>query len=114
MGSTNYITNCPNCGAPIKRYGKCDYCGTVINYPMQILTIRPGAKKLVCKQSVRVPRLENEADAAAKYVMNSIQHKMAEALADSIKFVMQKEYDPWRCEEVIIVRGELWVTEPDI
>lgn len=23
------MTNCRNCGAPLNRYGSCDYCGTV-------------------------------------------------------------------------------------
>lgn len=27
MESTDKMTNCPNCGAPIEKY-KCDYCGT--------------------------------------------------------------------------------------
>lgn len=23
-------TNCPNCGAPLKRDGSCEYCGTIV------------------------------------------------------------------------------------
>lgn len=109
----NYITNCPNCGAPLRGYGRCDYCGTVITQPLQILTVRPGTKKLVCQTEVPLWIGEKDPKAAAEYAKRDIRGKIADALTDSIKFVARRDFDPCRFDEVITVRGELWVCDPD-
>ena len=111
---SNYISNCPNCGAPLRGYGRCDYCGTPINQPTQFITVRPGLRKLVCQTQVPLQFGKEHAEAAADYIKDDIKQKMAAALTDSIKFISQQRIDPRRCEEVIIVRGELWVSDPDI
>lgn len=111
---SNYVSNCPNCGAPLRGYGRCDYCGTVIQQPLQILSVRPGTRRLVCQTEVPLWLGEKDAEAAAEYVKLGIRAKMADALTDSIKFISKRDFDPRRFEEVITVRGELWVTDPDL
>ena len=113
MSLTTYVTNCPNCGAPLRRYGKCEYCGTTINQPLQILTLRPGSRKLVCQAQIPLCFGELSPEGAAEYAKRNIQEQIADALAESIKFVSRRDFDPCRFEEVVTVRGELWVTDPD-
>ena len=111
---SKYISNCPNCGAPLRGYGKCDYCGTVINQQLQILSTRPGVRKLVCQTEIPLWIGEKDAEAAAEYARRGIRGEMANALADSIKFISKRDFDPRRFEEVITVRGELWVCDPGV
>lgn len=111
---TNYATNCPNCGAPLHGYGHCEYCGTKIIQPLQILTVRPGMKKLVCQAKVPLYIGEHDPEVAAEYTKRDIREKMADALTDSIKFTVRRDYDPSRYAEIIAVRGELWVADPDV
>ena len=108
-----YLTNCPNCGAPLKGFGRCDYCGTVIEHPMQMLVVRPGIHKLICQAKLPVYIGEENPEVATTYAMRQIRDQMADALTDAIKFVARKDFDPSRYEEVITVRGELWVADPD-
>ena len=109
-----YITNCPNCGAPLRSYGRCEYCGTAVERPLQILTIRPGLRKLVCQTILPTESVVNHPEASADYTKHDICAKMTDALIDSIKFVTKREFNPSRCEDVITVHGELWVADPDI
>ncbi len=114
MSAKDYITNCPNCGAPLSGYGRCEYCGTVIRQPMQMLVVRPGIRKLVCQAKFPMEIGERDPEAVAEYAKRDIQGKMAEALTDSIKFVARRDFDPCRFEEIIMVRGELWIADPDV
>ena len=114
MGSADYVTNCPNCGAPLRDYGRCEYCGTVINQPLQMLVVRPGIRKLVCQTQMPLELGEYKPEAVAEYAKRDIRNKMADALTDSIKFIARREFDPRRFEEVITVRGELWISDPDV
>lgn len=41
-------TNCPNCGAPLDRSGKCDHCGTV-RQPKSSIVITPNEIRLTCE-----------------------------------------------------------------
>ena len=109
-----YITNCPNCGAPLKGYGRCDYCGTVIDQPVQMLVARPGIHKLVCQARLPLYIGEKKPELATEYAMRQIRDQMADALTDAIKFVSRKDFDPIRFEEIITVRGELWVADPNV
>lgn len=109
----NYITNCPNCGAPLTRYGKCEYCGTIIDRPLQIISVQPGMKKIICEAQVPLWMGEKDAEVAAEYVKHDIQAKMADALTDSIRFLSNRRFDPLRLEEIITVRGELFVMSPE-
>ena len=108
----DYVTNCPNCGAPLHGYGRCEYCGTVIQQPLQFLTIRPGVKKLVCKTEMPLEIGEHNPEAVAEYAKRDIRYKMADALTDSIKFIARREFDPCRFQEIITVRRELWNADP--
>lgn len=110
----NYVTNCPNCGAPLCGNGHYDYCGTTVSQPLQILTVRPGIRKLVCQTEIPMWLGEKDANAAAEYARRGIRDKMADALTDSIKFISRRDFDPCRYEEVVTVRGELWVSDPDV
>ena len=114
MTSADYVTNCPNCGAPLRGYGYCEYCGAVIRQPLQFLTIRPGMKKLVCQTQMPLEIGERDPEAVAEYAKRDIRAKMADALTDSIKFIAQRDFDPCRFQEVITVRGELWISDPDV
>lgn len=114
MGKVDYLTNCPNCGAPLRGYGRCEYCGTAISQPLQFLTIRPGLKKLVCQTKAPLYIGELHPESVAEYAKRDIRGKMADALTDSIKFIVQREFDPCRYEQIISVRGELWIAEPDV
>lgn len=114
MSARDYVTNCPNCGAPLRGYGKCEYCGTVIQQPLQFLTIRPGLRKLVCQTQLPLELGEHNPEAVAEYAKRDIRAKMADALTDSIKFLVRRDFDPRRFEEVIAVRGELWISDPDV
>ena len=109
-----YITNCPNCGAPLLGYGRCEYCGTVIYQPLQMLVTQRGIKKLVCQTQLPLELCEIDAERATEYVKRDIRAKMADALTDSIKFLSRRDFDPMRFQEVITVRGELWIADPDI
>ncbi len=112
--SKNYETNCPNCGAPLTQYGKCEYCGTIISQPVQFLAIRPGMRKLVCQTQMPLELGEYKPEAVAEYAKRDIRNKMADALTDSIKFLTKRDFDPRRFEEIITVRGELWVADSDM
>ena len=112
--SKNYETNCPNCGAPLTQYGKCEYCGTIINRPVQFLAVRPGMRKLVCQSEMPLLYAEDKPEKATAFLIDNISQKMADALIDNIKFVTKREFDPRRWEEVITVRGEVWVADSDV
>ena len=110
---SDYITNCPNCGAPLRGYGRCEYCGTAIQQPLQMLVVRRGVRKLVCETQFPLALGETDPEAVAEYARRDIRGKMADALTDSIKFLTRRDFDPRRFEEVITVRGELWIADPD-
>lgn len=114
MSNAKYATNCPNCGAPLRGYGRCEYCGTQIDQPLQMLVVRPGIRKLVCQMQVPLTIAERDPEAAAEYAKRDIRMKTADALTESMKFVSRREFDPKRFEEVITVRGEVWIADPDI
>ena len=109
---SDYISNCPNCGAPLRGYGRCEYCGTTISQPLQILAVRPGMRKLVCQTEIPAWLGEKDAAAAAKYAKRGMCEKMADALMDSIKFITKRDFDYRGFDEIIAIRGELWVGEP--
>ena len=114
MGLVDYATNCPNCGAPLSSFGRCEYCGTRVTQPIQFLAIRPGVRKIVGQTTMPLELGERDPEAMAEYAKCDISMKMADALTDSIKFLTRREFDPRRFEEVITVRGELWIADPDL
>lgn len=112
--TTAYVTNCPNCGAPITRFGHCEYCGTLIHQPLQLVAVRPGIRKLTALSKIPLFVGEHDPETVAEYAKRDIRSKMADALTDSVKFIVRRDHDPYRCEEIISVRGELWIAEPDV
>ena len=114
MPNTDYAANCPNCGAPIKHYGHCEYCGTLIHLPVQFVAYRPGIRKLTCVSQYPIDLGERDPGAVAAYAKRDIMAKMTDAISDSIKFLVRRDFDPRRFEEIISVRGELWISDPDV
>lgn len=114
MTSANYATNCPNCGAPITRFGHCEYCGTVIHQPVQFIQTHRGIRKLQCVTTLPIEIGERDPEAATHYAMRDMTGKMAAALTDAIKFKVTKDFDPRRFQEVICVKGELWIADPEV
>ena len=114
MNNSGYVTNCPNCGAPIRRYGQCEYCGTAILQPIQFVSDRRGVRKLTCVSQYPLELGEWSPDAVAGYARRDMTVRMADAISDSIKFVVRRDFDPRRFEEVITVRGELWIADPSV
>ena len=56
------VTNCPNCGAPLRGYGRCEYCGTVfVRYDEKIETLKAELAK-------KKAELSNAAQ--AQYILN--------------------------------------------
>ena len=58
MSASDYVRNCPNCGAPIKYYGYCEYCETQIGLG------------------------ERNPEAITRYELRDVRDKIADALAD--------------------------------
>lgn len=108
------ITNCPNCGAPLKNYGRCDYCGTVVSNPVQCLMLRPGTRRIVGQMIMPLDIGIRDPEAAVCYAKRDVSHKIADALTEAVKFTVKKDFDPERFQEVICIRGELYVADPDI
>jgi len=110
---SSYVSNCPNCGAPLTSYGVCKYCGTTINQPLQIITAvnHPGIKKIKCLTKVSVDFGTQNPELVVEHAKRDMMAKMADALSDSVKFVVRKDFDPMRFEEVICIAGEVWVAD---
>ena len=45
------MTNCPNCGAPLKD-GKCEYCGTQVEPPRRVLV--PEMHSYITMDAVKI------------------------------------------------------------
>lgn len=115
------LTNCPNCGAPLGHSSKCEYCGTVVENgaafrPMEIVAIRPNMRKVEMKAQVMLdPCLDENVQVpmVAARLKADMVHKLAEQLAEAVKFTIRKDYNPYYGEPVILARGELWVADSD-
>lgn len=114
-------TNCPNCGAPLGRSSKCGYCGTVVENgaafrPMEIVAIRPNMRKLDLQAKVLLdPHLDENVQfpIVAARLKADMVHKLAEQLAEAVKYTLRQDYDPRYAGPVILARGELWVADSD-
>lgn len=114
-------TNCPNCGAPLGRSGKCEYCGTVVENgaafrPVEFIAVRPGMRKIQIKSMVRLDpylTLDNQTKIVADRLKRDMTYKLAEQLAEAVKYTIRTDYDPRFCGEVILAKGELWVADSD-
>ena len=112
------LTNCPNCGAPLDYSDRCKYCGTVINRQdfVECRVIRPGLRKLAVKgQCVINPYTDEEKTAPmiAEHLKRDMVYKLAEKLTEAVKITISKDYNPYLCQDVILMKGELWVADHD-
>lgn len=115
------MTNCPNCGAPLGRSSKCEYCGSVAENnvafrPIEYIAIRPGMRKVEIKAQVALDPFLSD-DMQEKFVTEALRRdmtrKLAEGLMDAVKFTIRKDYNPCMASEVVLARGELWVADSD-
>ena len=119
------MTNCPNCGAPLGRSSKCEYCGSVvenhaaflpIEYRIEYRVVRPGMRKVEIKAQVALDPFLSD-NAQEKYVTEVLRRdmtrKLAEGLMDAVKFTLRQDYNPCLCSPVVLARGELWVADCD-
>ena len=109
-----------SCGAPIELYAhKCSYCGMVYDDgywtgAVQYVPLHMGRRKLVSKAEVPDMVLDHAKDRQnterlASFVKSQIVDDLAKGLAEVATFKIWE--DPMRM--VTIVRGEVWVEEPD-
>lgn len=114
-------TNCPNCGAPLGRSGKCEYCGTVVENgaafrPVEFIAVRPSMRKVEMKAIVRLdPSLDEatQTKVVAERLRLDMTRKLAEQLEEAVKYTIRQDYDPVWCGPVVLARGELWVADSD-
>ncbi len=114
-------TNCPNCGAPLGYSSKCEYCGSVVEgntafRPIEILQVRPNMRKVELKALVRVdPHLDEtvQVPMIAARLKGDMIYKLAEQLAEAVKYTIYHDYDPRLGDKVVLAKGELWVADSD-
>lgn len=106
---------CVSCGAPIP-YGarRCKYCGMEYEPDywagtLKYVPIHAKSRKLVAQTEVPNDLLKIAPEGMAERVRNDITHQIAEGLSEMI--ALQMNHD-WK-HDVTIVRGEVWVEEPD-
>ena len=106
---------CVNCGAPIP-YGarRCEYCGMEYEPDywtgtVKYVPIHVGRRRLAAE--VRVPNelLAFDSEMAAKMVRNDITNQIAAGLSEMVTLRMNHDW----IHDVTVVRGEVWVEEPD-
>lgn len=109
--------NCPNCGAPIKKYQKeCAYCGSEIesseNRPdNEYVSIAPYGGKIGAQ--IKIPwetakeiegRCEGNLD---RYAKAKLLERMSEEIKEHIE-VWVRDSDSFM-DDFIIVKGTLWL-----
>lgn len=113
------MTNCPNCGAPIKG-SRCEYCGTQFHqdYDMRLPQIniiredRPcdvlGATTIIPRDWIQHGSIPEETEQVSKIAINALSHDLAEALQNYMD--LEVEYEPW--EQNYKVRSRVRVVRP--
>lgn len=106
---------CVSCGAPIP-YGarRCEYCGMEYEPDywagtLRYVPIHAKSRKLVAQTEIPNEMLAIAPEVMAKRARCDITHEIAEGLSEMI--VLRMSHD-WT-KDVTIVRGEVWVEEPD-
>jgi len=106
---------CVSCGAPIKAGAtRCEYCGMEYEPDywagtLKYVPIHVGRRKLVTKTRVPDELLAIDQDMVAKSVRNDITKQLAEGLSEMVALRMEHDW----MHNVTVVRGEVWVEEPD-
>ena len=106
---------CVSCGAPIP-YGamRCEYCGMQYEPDywagtLRYVPIRTGRKRLAAEVNVPNRLLELNPDGMAQQVRHDIVHQIADGLSEMVALRMSHDW----IHDVTVVRGEVWVEEPD-
>ncbi len=106
---------CVSCGAPIKVGAtRCEYCGMEYEPDywagtLRYVPIHAQSRKLVAQTEVPNELLRIAPEGMAKRARLDITHQIAEGLSEMIALRMSQDWT----KDVTIVRGELWVEEPD-
>lgn len=106
---------CVSCGAPIKVGAtRCEYCGMEYEPDywagtLRYVPIHMGRRKIVAQTAVPNDLLEIVPDGMAEKARFDITHKIAEGLSEMITLRMSHDW----AKDMTIVRGEVWVEEPD-
>lgn len=106
---------CVSCGAPIKVGAiRCEYCGMEYEPDywagtLKYVPIHTRSRKLVAQTEVPNELLKIATEEMAKRARLDITHQIAEGLSELITLRMNNDWT----KDVTIVRGEVWVEEPD-
>lgn len=107
---------CVSCGAPIPHGAlRCEYCGMEYEPDywagtLRYVPIRMRSRHLCAEAAVDNSLLHVAgSEAVANHVKSDLVHKLAEGLSEMMTIRMR--HDPRL--DITIVRGELWVEEPD-
>ena len=106
---------CVSCGAPIQHGAtRCEYCGMEYEPDywvgaLRYVPIRVKSRKLVAQAEVPNELLKVALEDMTEKVKFDITHKIAEGLSEMITLRMSNDL----MKDVTVVRGEVWVEEPN-
>ena len=105
-----YQLKCNECGAPLNRDGKCEYCGAQYKLENEILvqTIQAPVKTLACMTTFHNDGFMDE-KVQVERSMDIIREQIAEGLLGMVKY--QTEYNP--IDNITMIRGTVRVVEPN-
>lgn len=109
------MTNCPNCGAPIKG-SRCEYCGTWFESPLPQINIvhedRPcdvlGATTIIPRDWIMRGNVPYETDQVSKMAVDILANDLAETLKNYMN--LEIEYEP--LDQNYKVRSRVRVIRP--
>ena len=106
---------CVSCGAPIP-YGarRCEYCGMEYEPDywagmIRYVPLHMGRRKIVAETEIPNEFLKDAPEGIAKKARFDITHQIAEGLSEMVTLRMNNDW----IRDVTIVKGEIWVEEPD-
>lgn len=106
---------CKNCGAPLTKDGKCQYCGSVYDIPKDptfIPVLIQNARANVFQASVSIPMQATHYmsnDEIADFAVDELKHKLSEALAGNMEIKVNK--DPVKM--ITTFRGTVRILSPN-
>ena len=102
--------NCPNCGAPIGRAEKCEYCGTLLNWiPTQYLEFVPLNTKVdLAEVSIRVPFEMLDGRSGLRFnegkIISELSKRLAEFIVDQKAYTLLTRDDIINYDRVFVMR----------
>ena len=104
---------CQNCGAPLDRSGKCQYCGTIHQIGREhVRIIRMGPAQTIESKTLVSQHMAEVMDAPdlAEYALEDLRNQLAEGLMGFME--IRTEFDPY--SNVQIYRGTVRVVPPGV